>query len=68
MKIYQFIPLAILVIAAFCAAAARIGIPMAPLVIIGAFGTFLATLQLEDGKWAEYFDRLIAGFREGMKH
>jgi hypothetical protein len=68
MKVYQFVPLAALVIGAFCGFAYKIGAPMEPLVLIGAFGTFLAVLQLEDHKWGNYLRDIIAGLREAMKH
>lgn len=68
MKIRQFIPLAMLVIAAFCGFANKVGAPLAPIVIIGAFGAFLVTLQLENRKWSDFLGELLDGFREGMKH
>ena len=68
MKIYQFLPLAALVIAAFCGFAHKIGAPIAPIILIGAFGTFLAVLQLEEQKWGNYLRDLIAGLKDAMKH
>ncbi len=68
MKIYQFLPLAALVIAAFCGFAYKIGAPITPIAVIGTLGTFLAVLQLEDHKWGDYLGELIAGLKEAMKH
>jgi hypothetical protein len=68
MKIRQFLPLATLVIAGFCGFAYKIGAPIPPFVLIGAFGAFLVTLQLEDRKWGQYLGELLTGLREGMRH
>ena len=50
MKIVQFIPLGIAIIAAFCGIAHQIGVPVAPIGAFATLGVFLLALQLEDHK------------------
>jgi hypothetical protein len=58
MKIVQFIPLGVVIIALFCGIAQQIGVPVAPIGAVATFGVFLLALQLENHKLAGYLGML----------
>lgn len=65
-KVHQFIPLAVLLIAAVCALASEIGVPIAPIGVIATAGCIVIALLLEDRKWGDFLVELIHVFK--FKH
>ena len=59
MLIRHFIPLAVVVIAALCVGANKVGVPAAPIGVITTVAAVLLALQLEDRKLGDFLAELI---------
>lgn len=68
MKIRQFLLLAPVIVAGFCALAHRLEVPVAPIGVIATAGVLLLALQLEEGKWGNRVSAVFGVFKNTDEH